>query len=162
MNQKLNKLLLIFLFITVNLFSALAQTGMVNTATLNLRSESSTNGDILEKLNYGDTFTIITDLSNGWVKINSNGTEGYVLKKYTTISHLGDKNETNKSNSNESNQHQNTKAVNETSVLICNSNSAYAYHKYQCRGLSRCRHTVSKVSVGEAKRLGYVPCKICY
>lgn len=54
--------------------------------------------------------------------------------------------------------HKPTKTV----VYICRSEHAYAYHKYTCRGLSNCRAEVSRVSVYEAARMGYRPCKICY
>jgi hypothetical protein len=47
-------------------------------------------------------------------------------------------------------------------VLICGSRSAYAYHSYECHGLARCRSGVSRVTVSEARSMGYVPCKICY
>lgn len=58
-------------------------------------------------------------------------------------------------------KHKKAKKV-ENYVLICNSKSAYAYHAYQCRGLSRCRSSVSKVTESEARAMGYSPCKICY
>lgn len=48
------------------------------------------------------------------------------------------------------------------SVLICQSRSAYAYHKYECRGLSRCTHGILKLTLEQAKKMGYKPCKICY
>lgn len=47
-------------------------------------------------------------------------------------------------------------------VLVCGSRSAYAYHSAECHGLARCRSGVSRVSVSEARNMGYVPCKICY
>lgn len=47
-------------------------------------------------------------------------------------------------------------------VLICNSRSAYAYHAYQCRGLTRCAHGISKVTRAQAIHMGYKACKICY
>lgn len=47
-------------------------------------------------------------------------------------------------------------------VAICESRSAYAYHSGMCRGLARCTHGVSQVSVAQARSAGYVPCKICY
>lgn len=50
----------------------------------------------------------------------------------------------------------------EAKVYICNSSSAYAYHSGYCRGLNRCTHSVSRVSISEARNMGYVPCKICY
>ena len=47
-------------------------------------------------------------------------------------------------------------------VLICLSENAYAYHSHYCRGLNNCKERVRNVSVAEAERLGYRPCKICY
>lgn len=48
------------------------------------------------------------------------------------------------------------------SVYICQSRSAYAYHKTACSGLARCTHTISKITKAQAIKLGYKPCKICY
>lgn len=48
------------------------------------------------------------------------------------------------------------------SVYICQSRSAYAYHKYECRGLARCTHGIVKITKAEAVKRGYKPCKICY
>lgn len=51
----------------------------------------------------------------------------------------------------------------QTYVYICNSSSAYAYHSdINCRGLARCTHGVSKVTLEEAQRMGRKPCHICY
>jgi hypothetical protein len=47
-------------------------------------------------------------------------------------------------------------------VLVCNSSSSYAYHRYECRGLAHCRHGISKITKAEAIRMGYRACKICY
>jgi len=47
------------------------------------------------------------------------------------------------------------------SVYICMSGSAHKYHKYICRGLDHCTHTIKKVPKSEAVRLGYTACKIC-
>lgn len=47
-------------------------------------------------------------------------------------------------------------------VYICNSSKAYAYHSTEsCRGLERCTHGVSRVTLQEAINEGRVPCKIC-
>ncbi|MBK8473510.1 MAG: hypothetical protein IPL33_15940 [Sphingobacteriales bacterium] len=46
-------------------------------------------------------------------------------------------------------------------VYICQSRSAYAYHNMR-RGLKNCRHSVEKVSLAEAERLGKRPCGYCY
>lgn len=48
------------------------------------------------------------------------------------------------------------------SVLICRSSNAYAYHSYECKGLARCTHKIIKVTIEEARKMGYKPCKICY
>lgn len=48
------------------------------------------------------------------------------------------------------------------SVLICGSRSAYAYHSSECHGLNRCRSGISRVSISDARAMGYQPCKICY
>jgi hypothetical protein len=47
-------------------------------------------------------------------------------------------------------------------VSICESRSAYAYHRSRCRGLARCTHGLSQMTVAQAQNVGYVPCKICY
>jgi hypothetical protein len=49
------------------------------------------------------------------------------------------------------------------SVLICDSENAYAYHAKWCTGLKRCTHQVKKVTLSEAKRLGFEKaCGYCY
>lgn len=53
-------------------------------------------------------------------------------------------------------------AQKEETVIICNSPNAYAYHKYFCRGLNRCKHSTSEVTKSEAIRRGYRACKNCY
>ena len=48
------------------------------------------------------------------------------------------------------------------SVLVCRSGTAYAYHDHECRGLAHCTHKIIKVTLEEARRMGFKPCKICY
>lgn len=68
-----------------------------------------------------------------------------------------------RSNNSPSNSDKNTHADDKKdSVLICNSKSAYAYHKTYCTGLNRCKAGVSKISKKEASERGYRPCKFCY
>lgn len=44
-------------------------------------------------------------------------------------------------------------------VFICVSKSASKYHfSENCKGLSRCTHKISKVSLAEAKSAGYTLC----
>jgi hypothetical protein len=58
-------------------------------------------------------------------------------------------------------EHQ-TNASAETTVLVCNSTGAYAYHKYECGGLKRCKATVSEITLSEAKAKRRKACGICY
>lgn len=51
---------------------------------------------------------------------------------------------------------------NENQVLVCNGSNSYAYHKYVCRGLARCRSGVVKMTKDEAERNGRTPCRNCY
>ena len=50
----------------------------------------------------------------------------------------------------------------ETTVLICNSQNAYAYHSHKCSGLQRCKSEIVNIKVSEAKKRGKSACKICY
>lgn len=44
-------------------------------------------------------------------------------------------------------------------VYICVSKTAHKYHyREDCRGLNNCKHTISKVSLKEAKNAGYTIC----
>ncbi len=46
-----------------------------------------------------------------------------------------------------------------TDVYICVSKTASKYHLSEtCKGLSRCTHTISKVTLKEAKSSGYKLC----
>ena len=56
------------------------------------------------------------------------------------------------------------RAVYADSAYICDSKTAYAYHKYKnCRGLNRCTHRIVKISIDDAKNVYYrSACKICY
>lgn len=47
-------------------------------------------------------------------------------------------------------------------VYVCESPTAYAYHKTkECRGLRKCTHAIKKVTVSDAKRDGRNACKVC-
>jgi hypothetical protein len=50
----------------------------------------------------------------------------------------------------------------ESTVLICNSPNAYAYHSHKCSGLQRCKSNVLSIKLSEAKKAGRSACKICY
>ncbi|PKH69146.1 hypothetical protein CXF59_01130 [Flavobacterium sp. ALD4] len=51
------------------------------------------------------------------------------------------------------------KTLTASDIYICVSNTASKYHYSQnCRGLIRCTHTISKVSLTNAKSRGYSLC----
>ncbi len=127
------------------------QTMCVSGKTVNFRSTPKIiEGNILSKLNYGTKVNVIENEQAEWVKIEVNGITGYVSAKYLI------------SCNNVNLKVYETKNSKTVYVLICNSSSAYAYHSYECRGLSRCRSSVSKVTRSEAESVGRAPCKICY
>lgn len=63
---------------------AQADTGKVNTETLNLRKEASTSSDILELLSQDEEVEILSE-HDGWYKVKYKNTEGYVSKEYLTV-----------------------------------------------------------------------------
>lgn len=113
----------------------------VTTEELNLRSEPSTNSNILMTLGLNDQVEII-DANESWYKIRFGSIVGYASSKYLSP--------------------EKSSTTNEATVLICNGPSAYAYHKRYCSGLNRCTHSISNVRTSEAKALGRSPCKNCY
>lgn len=51
----------------------------------------------------------------------------------------------------------------EKTVWICGGPNSKRYHRHPgCAGLKRCSKTPSKISISEAQRRGYTPCKKCY
>ena len=63
---------------------SMATTAIVNTDTLNLRKEASTDSTVLELLNFGEKLEVI-EQSGDWVKIRTKGITGYVHKDYVKI-----------------------------------------------------------------------------
>ena len=62
------------------------QIATVNTQTLKLRSEGSTESRVLQLLPYGDKLEVLeSDHGSGWIKVNVNDTEGYVSADYVTV-----------------------------------------------------------------------------
>ena len=51
-------------------------------SSLNLRSEPSTNGEILRIRYYGQILTVTQNLGNGWLKVKTDVIEGYVMEKF--------------------------------------------------------------------------------
>lgn len=68
-------------FLSVSVYAA--SSGTVNTNSLNLRSGAGTNFNSIAKLNNGDKVTILAE-EGDWYKVEANGKEGYVSKKYIT------------------------------------------------------------------------------
>ena len=61
-----------------------AQTATVTADTLNLRSEASTDSSIVKLLNRGEELDVISD-EGDWLRVSSDGTEGYVSKDYVQV-----------------------------------------------------------------------------
>ena len=61
-----------------------AQTATVTADTLNLRSEASTDSSIVKLLNQGEELDVISD-EGDWLRVSSDGTEGYVSKDYVQV-----------------------------------------------------------------------------
>lgn len=63
------------------------QIATVNTQTLKLRAEGSTESRVLQLLPYGDKLEVLeSDHGSGWLKVNVNGTQGYVSADYVDVS----------------------------------------------------------------------------
>lgn len=67
----------------------------------------------------------------------------------------------NSTSSNQSTIENNSSIKVEGNVLICNSASSYAYHKYKCSGLSRCKSEIKEISQDQATTQGRTQCKVC-
>lgn len=116
----------------------------VNANQLNLRQSATTVSDVIKVLPNGTSVEVLNQ-TNGWSKVSVNGPTGYVSSRYLSASQVTP-----------------MPQVQESSVLICGSSNSYAFHRYKCRGLSRCKAGISTVSKSEAGKRGYRACKICY
>lgn len=59
----------------------------VDAQTLKLRSEGSTESRVLQLLPHNDKLEVLEpDQGDGWIKVNVNGTQGYVSADYVTLS----------------------------------------------------------------------------
>lgn len=77
-------LVLIMAILIINSSHINAKTLTVNTDTLKLRKEASTNSTILELLNYGEKLQYIEE-SGDWYKVKIRGITGYVHKDYVKV-----------------------------------------------------------------------------
>lgn len=56
-----------------------------------------------------------------------------------------------------------TSASSDTVVYVCGGPKSKRYHKTdKCKGLCRCSVEVGRITLREAERSGYTPCRICY
>ncbi len=63
-------------------------TMQANTSSLNVRSEGSTNGDVLTQLSQGEQVEVLSDTSEDWVQIRcieQDDLEGYVMTQYLDV-----------------------------------------------------------------------------
>jgi uncharacterized protein YgiM (DUF1202 family) len=141
-------------FYLIFISGILAQEAIVIASVLNLRSGPGTEYSVTGKLVKGQKVSIVSK-EGKWYYISVLDKQGYVFANYLKL--------TSSQPAKIATDTQKYREVkSEQSVLICVSKNAYAYHKYYCRGLNRCTHTVKSVKVSEAKALGYRPCGNCY
>jgi uncharacterized protein YgiM (DUF1202 family) len=140
MKKNLATTLLLLLFA---LGSFAQQSMYVSASKLNMRSDSSLSATIITKLSKGSEVTLL-EKGGAWAKVQYGSSFGYVAFTYLSATK----------------PYIPTKA--ENYVLICNSENSYAYHSHYCHGLNRCKASVSKVTISQAKAKGYRACGICY
>lgn len=151
-------LLLIFLFTS---FFVQSQTVMyVTSEILEVKSGPSASSSTISELSQGDKITM-NNVSNDWASITFWTRNGFVPYRYLSTQQYGNANASPVASSQTYTQPKPV-AKQENIVIICNSENAYAYHTNVCRGLARCTHGMSKVTVSDAVKLGYVPCQNCY
>lgn len=102
-------------------------------------------GNVVLTLKKTDKVQILTS-GESWSSVMVNGYVGFIPNKFI----VSGPNQILKEN------------TPKTEVLICNSKTAYAYHTHECRGLLECTHSVSTITLEEAKLLNRKPCKNCY
>lgn len=99
------------LIILVN-SKSMATTATVNTDTLKLRKEASTESDILSLLNLGEKLEII-EKTGDWYKVKVNNKTGYVHKDYIKLNEeVSTTNNVEKNNAEQSNTEQNNENQN--------------------------------------------------
>lgn len=67
---------------------------VINTEALNIRAEASLEADVLSVMSEGEVLEVITQDENGWVCVDYEGVNGYVLEEYVTIDFQIDAGET--------------------------------------------------------------------
>lgn len=77
-------IIMLLLIVLSNKVQAQTATATVTADTLNLRSEASTDSSIVKLLNQGEELDVISD-EGDWLRVSSDGTEGYVSKDYVQV-----------------------------------------------------------------------------
>lgn len=109
---------------------SMATTATVNTDTLKLRKEASTDSDVLSLLNLGEKLEVI-EKAGDWYKVKVNNKTGYVSKDYIKVSEEVSNNNVEEENVDNTNQTTNTQTPTETTVIeeqqeeINNQNTSY-------------------------------------
>lgn len=49
-----------------------------------------------------------------------------------------------------------------TMVLVCNSETSYAYHSKHCHGLRQCNAGIAEITIESARKAGRKPCGYCW
>ena len=95
---------------------SMATTATVNTDTLKLRKEASTDSDVLSLLNLGEKLEVI-EKAGDWYKVKVNNKTGYVSKDYIKVSEEVSNNNVEEENVDNTNQTTNTQTPTETTVI---------------------------------------------
>lgn len=95
---------------------SMATTATVNTDTLKLRKEASTDSDVLSLLNLGEKLEVI-EKAGDWYKVKVNNKTGYVSKDYIKVSEEVSNNNVEEENVDNTNQTTNTQTPTETTLI---------------------------------------------
>ena len=118
-NQVILVVAIILFTIFIGTSTAMATTAVVDTDTLKLRKEASTDSTVIELLNIGEKLEVIEQTGN-WVKVKVKGMTGFVHKDYVKIEQevnkAEDKDEEPKAEETKTEEVQNTESENTTVV----------------------------------------------
>lgn len=112
-------LAIIIVLLVINTSTIKAKTLTVNTDTLKLRKEASTESTILELLNYGEKLQYIEDAGD-WYKVKIRGITGYVHKDYVKVKEESTDTSTNNVVENTITNRDNTAITNTTNTIANN------------------------------------------
>ncbi len=166
MGQQSKAILFSFLLIMLSLGQAVAQPQLYKVLRYdgaNLYEKASFSSIVVKHLSYGQHVEVLARYDD-WAYARTGDKEGFIYLRYFTQVRPRH-GEAYSSRTARPQNHYAYYASPSPSpkVYICLSPNAYAYHSNpNCKGLSRCRHTIVKVSEQEARRRGYRRCRICY